>query len=62
MLQVSLYSNYGTMGVAATEGYLPQKTFDKQNRYGCYYRGVLLNIAITLVGAILLLIIPDIIA
>ena len=62
VLQVSLYSNYGVMGVAATEGYLSQKIFNKQNRWGCYYKGVVLNVTITLIGAFFLLILPDILA
>lgn len=61
-LQFSIYSNFGAMGVAANEGYLSKKMFDRKNRYGCYYRGVLLNLIITLIGAVLLLLIPDIIA
>ena len=61
-LQFSIYSNFGAMGVAAEEGYLSKKIFDKKNRYGCYYRGVILNLVITLIGAIILLIIPDVIA
>lgn len=62
VLQISTYNTYGVIGVAAHEGYLSQKIFNRQNRYGSYPKGVLLNLVVAVSVAVLLLIIPDIIA